>query len=405
MDRSWNALRRLWICSLLLISCATAADRVDAASGLQPEDIVRMREMLRDESADTTASNRHADDPRAIEFGRAAFFEPALSRERTRSCASCHDPRRHWTDGRATPDRGIRNTPPLWNLRGALWMGWSGRADSLWGQVLRVVESEHEFDLFRATFLRRIVETPKLDEAYRRAFGPLPKTLRAAAPPCETAADCRDWWAHLPPGSRQEIDDAFVNAAKGIAAFVGGIPQPESRFFALARHPDPNSGFGASPVPLSASEVRGFRLFVGKGQCTFCHHGRTLSDGEFHNSRVRSQSATDDDDRHAGVAALLASPFNLLGRHNDALGRIDHTRYVRPDFALLNSFRTPSLAGIGKTAPYMHDGRFATLADVVDHYSEFKDSAEPGHHENVMLKPLMLSDAEKADLVAFLQSL
>jgi cytochrome c peroxidase len=279
-------------------------------------------------------------------------------------------------------------------------MGWSGRADSLWGQVQRVVESEREFDLFRAAFLRRIAETPTLDAAYRRAFGPLPKTLRAAAPPCETAAECREWWARLSPGSRQEMDDAFVNAAKGIAAFVGGIRPPESRFFALARYPD-----ASLPVALSDSEVRGFRLFAGKGQCTFCHNGSTLSDGEFHNIRLRTRSATDNDDRYAGVAALLASPFNLLGRHNDAPGRIDHTRYVQPDFALLNSFRTPSLVGIGKTAPYMHDGRFATLADVVDYYSEFEGSAEPGHHENVILKPLMLSDAEKADLVAFLQSL
>jgi cytochrome c peroxidase len=404
MGRLWNALKRLSICSLILLSPAVA--EAFGGATLDGADIARIRELLRDEAADTTASNRYTGDPDAIDFGRKAFFSAELSRDRSLSCASCHDPQRNWTDGRALALRGTRNTPTLWNLRGALWMGWTGEADSLWAQVARVVESGAEFDLFRAAFLRRIAESTELAAAYETAFGALPHELTARAPACATVAECEPWWSAQSAATRQSIDVAFANAAKGIAAFVADIRAPDSKFFALADRMNADGpGATTAAVALTDSEMRGFRLFVGKAQCTFCHHGRSLSDGEFHNIRLRSLSAADSNDRYTGIVALRKSQFNLLSPHNDAPQTVRHTRYVVPSYAFLNNFRTPSLVGVGRTAPYMHDGRFATLAEVIDYYSEFRGSAEAGHHETVILRPLKLNDAEKADLIAFLQSL
>ncbi|TXH77818.1 MAG: hypothetical protein E6Q88_00360 [Lysobacteraceae bacterium] len=404
----WSSMKTVmqfgWAILLALPWIVTASPAMGEATDttLTAEDLAQIRTMLRDVPVDVSGSNRHVDDPDAIAFGREAFFSHVLSRNRETACVTCHDPARHWTDARDVAIGGTRNTPPLWNLRGALWMGWTGRADSLWAQVARVVENEREFSIFRASFLRRIVDDSVLRDRYEVAFGTMPAHVRTAPSDCGNATECRSWWDGLSIVERDAIDTAFIDACKGISAFVAGIKPPRSRFFEMVERMRDDA---AAQPQMDARELRGFRLFSGKAGCTMCHHGSTLSDGEFHNIRLRRRSADDEDDRYAGLITLRDSDFNLLSRHNDAPDRVRHTGYVRPDYTFLNSFRTPSLTGIGHTAPYMHDGRFATLAEVVDYYSEFKGAAEAGHHETVLLKPLFLSPQEKADLVAFLGAL
>ena len=124
---------------------------------------------------------------------------------------------------------------------------------------------------------------------------------------------------------------------------------------------------------MSASAQRGFELFNGKANCALCHQGFNFTDNGFHNIGLKEAGEADP-------------------------GRFAH----RPIKALKGAFKTPTLRDIALTAPYMHNGAYTTLEEVVDHYArggDVKDNLSPN------IKPLDLSDAEKHDLVEFMRSL
>ena len=114
-----------------------------------------------------------------------------------------------------------------------------------------------------------------------------------------------------------------------------------------------------------------------------------------------------DQGRHGGIAELLASPFNLLGRYNDDPTRVtaEATRHVEPQHRNWGEFRVPSLRNVAMTAPYMHGGSMATLEAVVRHYSEVDVERLHGDEGARLVRPLQLSRQETADLVAFLETL
>src|SRR5262249_11882128 len=154
---------------------------------------------------------------------------------------------------------------------------------------------------------------------------------------------------------------------------------------------------------------RGLKIFVGKGNCSACHSGPAFSNGEFHDTGVPFFVAGGgvDPGRHGGIKKLLANPFNLLGRFRyDRAGKAAvQTRHVASEHRNFGEFKVPSLRNVALTAPYMHNGSFATLADVVRHYSELNVDRLHADGEKLLLKPLRLSAEESADLVAFLETL
>ena len=113
-----------------------------------------------------------------------------------------------------------------------------------------------------------------------------------------------------------------------------------------------------------------------------------------------------DPGRHGGIRKLQGNPFNLLGRHSDdrAGGSATKTRHVSIEHRNFGEFKVPGLRNVARSAPYMHNGSLATLADVVRHYSEINPDRLHSDGES-LLKPLRLSAGEAADLVAFLESL
>ncbi len=133
--------------------------------------------------------------------------------------------------------------------------------------------------------------------------------------------------------------------------------------------------------PLAAQ--RGLQIFVGKGNCSVCHFGPNFTSGEFEDAGVPhfAEKGRVDPGRHGGIAALQASPFNLLGPYNDdpegAAGV--PTRHVEQLHRNWGEFRVPSLRNVALTAPYMHNGSLATLGDVVRHYSELDEERLHGH--------------------------
>ena len=315
-------------------------------------------------------SNRVSGKPGAIEFGRALFFDPRLSVSGTVSCATCHQPDRAWTDGlpRSRGHQTVdRNALSLFNLRFNRWFGWDGAQDSLWAQNLRPLLDRREMGVGPGGAARLVRSDRQLSCGYRQAFGEAPG-----------ADDSR----------------VFVDLGKALAAFLetqvtGRTPFDDFRD-ALAR----DDATGLTRYPAAAQ--RGLRLFIGRGNCAFCHFGPAFTNGEFADAGVPHfvEPGRVDPGRHGGIRKLRESPYTLLGRFNDDAGRSTaaKTRYVDLRQSNFGEFRVPGLRNVALTAPYMHAGSLATLADVAHHYSTLDEERLHAGGERI-LRRLDLSSA------------
>jgi cytochrome c peroxidase len=168
------------------------------------------------------------------------------------------------------------------------------------------------------------------------------------------------------------------------------------------------AGDRAGQRDYPAAARRALKIFVGRGDCHVCHLGPAFTNGEFHDIGIPFFTGPGrvDAGRHAGIEKLRASPYNLLGAHSDDPARrgATGTRHVARVHRNFGEFKVPSLRNAALTAPYMHNGSLATLADAVRHYSEFDENRIHADGER-LLRPLRLTDSEAADLVAFLESL
>lgn len=209
----------------------------------------------------------------------------------------------------------------------------------------------------------------------------------------------------------------FANIGKAIAAYEKSLHHEPTR---LDEYVDAVlQGDASARHLLRADEARGLRLFINKAQCVSCHNGPLFSDQHFHNTGVPPRNAARPDrGRAAAISAVREDEFNCLGRFSDARPeQCQELRFmVTDDPALEGAFKTPGLRGVAERPPYMHAGQFSTLEQVVRHYIA-APSAASGHSEltqpkaravhpkHVERPPIMLSDAEVADLVRFLGTL
>jgi cytochrome c peroxidase len=310
-----------------------AGDR--AVGGQQPDPLAALKQKFRrPQFVPHPAGNPPS--PEKIALGRRLFEEKALSATATVACASCHDARLSFTDGEVT-GKGVtarhlaRHTPTLWNVAFSPLLFWDGRASSLEDQVHGPVENPDEMGSTLAGAARRLAK----DESYRRAF--------AVAFP------------HSPQASPETI-------AEALAAYERTLISPPTRFDAWV---------AGKADALTDSELRGFRLFVGRGRCISCHVGFDFTDHNFYDIGLA------DDDKGRGKEIDLPAA--------------DH------------AFKVPTLRELAWTAPYMHNGSLATLEDVVRHY-EGGGVPRPTRSKD-MPANLVLTDDERADLVAFLEAL
>lgn len=333
------------------------------------------------------AGNALAGRPAAIVLGQRLFFEQRLSPDGRFACATCHVPTLAFTDGRprglgrdtGNGDALDRNTPTLWNAAQQRWLGWDGAFDSLWSQAMHPLLNPREMATNPAHLQALLRDDATLACQWRRAHG---------APPPEDA------------------EATLVMLAKALGAFVGTLRSGRTPFDhfrdALAR----GDRRAAARYPLTAQ--RGLRLFIGRGQCSTCHGGPLFSNGEFGDigAPFFVRPGVVDPGRHAGITALRASRFNLLGPFSDATSDevVRKTRHVELQHRNFGEFKVPGLRNGVHTAPYLHDGQLATLEAVLDHYATLSPDRLHADGEQI-LKPLELTDGERADLVAFLQSL
>lgn len=327
-------------------------------------------------------TNAVADDPRAATLGHQLFFDARLSANGMISCATCHQPIRHFTDGLP---KGValgmskRNTPSIVGSAYSPWLYWDGRKDSQWSQALSPLEDANEHGSSRLQILSIIASVSDYRDAYEDLFG---------APPDLTRVD--------------EIDRAFANVGKAIAAYERLLMPGESRFDRYVAHLEAG-GHHLDQEILTPDEIRGLRLFIGEARCTECHNGPLFTNNEFHNTGLLSiPGEPPDRGRIDGVRFVLADPFNCLGEFSDdPLRTCGELRYVRTGSELIGATRTPSLRNIAVTAPFQSKGQFLTLAGVLEHYNR-APLAMIGHNE---AKQLGLNDWELANLDAFLGTL
>lgn len=388
------------------------------------------------------ASNAWADDEDAASFGKALFFDARFSGAlldgdndgspnalgmkgdvNKVSCAGCHLPDAGFSDTR-TIRREIslasgwvlRRTPSLLDVAQSSLLMWDGRRDSFFSQAFGPLESPVEMNSSRLYAAQQVLANHR--EVYEAIFGPLPPLDDAARFP-KLAADqvgCRfldrDNKCTTPmrgsPGDGAEYDgmtsedqDAvtrvWANIGKSLGAYQRLLECGPGRF---------DTWVQGDETALSRAEQRGAALFVSKAGCVNCHSGPFLSDEQFHNVGLQPQLVatvfidSDDPGASVGLAKLREDPLNVAGPYSDG----DDGRIPRETPAsALGAFRTPRLRCVTGRPSFMHTGQFRTVADAVEFFNRGGDMfGFPGKSE---LKPLSLSARERADLVAFLDTL
>lgn len=359
-------------------------------------------------------SNAYEQRTDAAAFGRALFNDKRLSGNGQVACASCHAADRQFQDGKRLGEgiaTGQRRTMPVMGAAHAPFLFWDGRKDSLWSQALGPLEDAAEHGGNRVRFVKLVQAHYKAQ--YGAVFGAMPALgqLPDDASPSGTPAE-RAAWTAMAPASRDAVNRVFANMGKAIAAFERNVSYGESRFDRYAQATVAGDGRGQDV--LTQQEVRGLRLFLGKGQCVTCHNGPLLTDHAFHNTGVPPlDRARPDRGRADGVARLLRDEFNCLGRYSDArpeqCGELQFL--ATDDPAQLAAFRTPGLRNVADRAPYMHAGQFATLEQVLQHYAAspkavlgHSELARPGE-KHAERQTIRLSPADIQDVAAFLGAL
>lgn len=278
--------------------------------------------------------------PSKVELGKLLFFDKRLSRNNTVACASCHKPELAFTDGQAV-SMGING---LKGTRSA-------------PTAVNRIFSEAQFWDGRAQTLEEQSVGPFInpvehgfadhDEMIRKLRG-----IKGYAPLFKRAF------------GTEKITIDLVG--KAIATFQRTLLSGNSLY--------DRYDYGGEENALSPAAQRGLKLFLGKARCTRCHSGFNFTDEKFHNLGI------DWDTDHID-----------LGRYS-----------VTQNAADIGAFKTPTLREIARTAPYMHDGRFATLPQVIEFYNQ---GGIKNPHQDQLIIPLNLSPEEKTDLLEFLRSL
>ncbi|MBK8269942.1 MAG: hypothetical protein IPK83_17260 [Planctomycetes bacterium] len=359
-------------------------------------------------------TNRHLDSEPAAQLGHRLFFDSRLSVNNKINCATCHDPAKGLADGKPIAEglgTGRRHTPSLWNVAYNRWFFWDGRADSLWAQALHPIESPAEMGSSRLAAAHLIYGDAELRRLYESTFGELPTLsddMRFPAqgkPASSVDLNADDAaWKSMNADDQDAINRVFANIGKSLAAYESKLVSRRSPFdvFAEGLATDDKNKMAV----LSPAAQRGLMLFVGSANCRVCHAGPNFTDGEFHDTRVPTLDGEQPTDpgRFNGVNEVIHDPFNATGVYSDE-GTGSLVEFLINNPENWGRFKTPSLRNVARTAPYMHQGQFATLNEVIDYYSTLDKALPAGHHGETILQPLFLSDEEKHDLVAFLESL
>jgi cytochrome c peroxidase len=303
--------------------------------------------------------------PEKVALGRKLYYDKRLSKDGTVSCATCHDPAKGFADGQKVSTgiggkKGTRNSPTVLNAVFYEFQFWDGRSPSLEDQAKGPMTNPVEMGMdSHAAEVEVVKGLPEYRASFQKIFGREPT-----------------------------IDDI----AAAIATFERTVLSGDSAFDRFQ---------AGDKSALSDSAQRGWELWNGKARCNTCHpFGNAtpnFSDNKFHNIGVAVRGR--DFSALARKAATVSNPDELASSADfTELGRFVVTKQPKD----IGAFKTPGLRDVALTAPYMHDGSEATLLDVVEFYDK---GGEPNPYLDGGVVPLKLTDQEKQDLVAFMESL
>lgn len=312
-----------------------------------------------------------------VELGRKLFFDPRLSADGKVSCASCHDPKRAFTDGKTVAEGiggrlGRRNSPTLLNSMFSTGQFWDGRADTLEEQARMPLTNLDEMgNASLDEALAKIAAVPEYVRGFQQIFGG-PVTI-----------------------------DGFGKAVAAFERTLVSADSPLDRFVA------------GDLTALNESARNGLILFRTRARCGICHVFNQnfaafatfpfFTDGNYRNTGVaanfsgfeglalRARAAIRDKSGESLAALLKHERAGELGRFVTTGNILD-----------IGAFRTPSLRNVELTPPYFHDGSAATLEDVVRFYVQ---GGKKNPNRDWQLEPVALSEIEQQDLVSFLRAL
>ncbi|MBI2531927.1 MAG: cytochrome-c peroxidase [Deltaproteobacteria bacterium] len=303
--------------------------------------------------------------PAKVELGKLLFFDPRTSGDASTSCASCHDPKQGWGDG-GDLSRGYPGTQQWSNSQAGInsaylkKLFWAGGVGSLESQAIAATTGNLAGNGSPEMIQERLRQIPEYVRRFKEVFGELP---------------------------------TFDKVVKAISAF-------ERTLVSDARNVPFDRYMRGDKSALSDDAKKGLTLFQGKARCIQCHNGPLFTDEDFHDLAVPNNTAfTEDPLRQIAmrfVAKIKGVP-NYMKVDRD-LGLFLETK--RNDD--IGKFRTPPLRELQYTAPYMHNGVFFTLEEVIDFYD--KGGGNDANKSSLMM-PLGLTAEEKKALLVFLESL
>ena len=311
--------------------------------------------------------------PQKIELGKMLFFDPRLGGDASTGCVQCHEPAQGWAFSDAL-SRGYpatvhwRNSQTVINSAYLGKLFWAGSAKSLENQAKSAatgaVAGNGEADVMEA----RLAFIPKYRQLFTEVFG----------------------------GPWPRISDAW----RAIAAFERTLVQKDTPVDKYLK---------GDKKALSAQQVSGMTLFNGKANCIECHNGDLTTDEKYYNIGVPAAGRWNED----GLAQITFRYEQYAkGVTQEMYRKIkdDPGLYFRTkEKSDMGKFRTPSLRYAKYTAPYMHNGSFWDLKEVVQFYNagggsnDFTDGTM-AKSKTKLIKPLGLSDKEIGDLVAFVEA-
>jgi cytochrome c peroxidase len=278
------------------------------------------------------------------DLGRFLYFDTRLSSDNTIACATCHEPSKAFTDWSEFStgigkQKGGRSAPTVINRAWSTEQFWDGRAPSLEEQAKGPLANPIEMTIEKAA-----------DKAHEAVVGRI-KQVPGYAPLFGRAFG----------SSTIDID----RVAKAIATFERTVYSGNAPY---DRYQNGDTS------ALTPEQVRGQNVFFKKAACDACHLGFNFTDGSYVNIGIGMEKANPDYGRYI-----------VSGREEDR-----------------GAFKTPTLREIEHTGPYMHDGRFRTLEEVVEHYDK---GGIRNPYIDQRMKRLNLTEQEKSDLIAFLKAL
>lgn len=312
--------------------------------------------------------------PEKIELGKLLYFDSRIGGDASLGCVDCHKPQQGWgfNDPISRGYPGVihwRNSQTVINSAYLGKLFWENSATSLETQApaaaLGAVSGNGERDMIEA----RLAFIPDYVRRFNEVFG--------------------DEWP--------KVDNVWV----AIAAFERTLIHDDTPFDRYMR---------GDTAALTEQQVRGLRLFEGKANCIECHNGPLLTDQAFYNLGIERA----DDWLENGMAQITfrfeqyskGVPEEMYRTVKDDAGLY----YITKQVSDMGKFRTAPLRYTAYTAPFMHNGKFFDFEEVVDFYNEgggeneFTDGTFASN-KTPLLQPLNLTDEEKEDLVAFLESL